>query len=467
MAGFNDLPNEMVLEVLRMVLPEDLENFAQISRRVFLLAGPSLQRHRQRIRLYTKFISDSSHLRTRYIEMPDGFRLGPIPSLLKDMINEPCIGRYVRHVRLASLITTHSGKGRGNRNISLDEERSLYYRQLDLVDAVIALSNAPNLQILYDIVKTPCLYPDDSNEELLIAFLFPLLPNLNRLSILWDHRHHYFHSIFQWSALHGHCWLKHLSTVHLRTCPGYYRLWLSDLRLFSTLPALKSLTVCRLYQGGGTAGEVLRSQSSHMKVLKLIHTDVTRERLYWYIVSFQNIRTFAFVYKNLTNRLVSSKKFDAYWIRAALLAHSKLELQSLTILGPTSEDNYMGSLQPFEALREIRTEWECLFPGPIFLTWPSWHLPASLRELHLHDNSNRSCDEYKMLFRGLRHAKVKTCLHLELVVIGNAWDKGHKVEDLDHLYDFCKGMGMSLSFQEVSSEFHGLSQMSLTFDAGI
>ena len=473
MTGFNDFPNEIVLKVLKMVLPDDLENFAQISRRVFLLAGPSLQRHRQRIKLYMRLSSDPSRAQTCYTEMPEGVRLGPIPSLLRDMVKEPCIGRYIRHVKLDSLITTYSGKERRNgrynrRYTSSDEAQTLYYRQRDLVDAVIALSNDPNLQRFYDLQRGRRLFPNYGYEELLIALLFPLLPNLSRLSIVWDTKLYCFHDVVRQSALDGNCWFKNLSTVRLATGLESDRLWLSDLRLFSTLPALKSLTAFRLFDGGETAGELLPSQSSPMKILKLNCTNVTRKPLYWYISSFRSIQTFAFVYKNLLNELIGRKNFDPYWIRTALLAHSKIELQSLTILGPTSHDTYMGSLQPFEALREIRTEWEFLFPGQIYLeTWPSWHLPASLRELQLRDNSNRSCDEYRLLFRGLRRAKVRTCLHLKLVDIGNAWDRRHRVEDLDNLYDFCKGMELTLNFQEVSSKFHGLSQMSLTFDAGI
>ena len=60
MACFADLPNELVLEVLEMVLPEDLENFVQMSKHVFLIARPVLESHRQLIRLHKRFFS--SHL---------------------------------------------------------------------------------------------------------------------------------------------------------------------------------------------------------------------------------------------------------------------------------------------------------------------------------------------------------------------------------------------------------------------
>lgn len=469
MAGFKDLPDDLAFEILNVVSLEDLENFAQICKGVYLLARPILQRHRQRIRLYTKLISDSSNLRTCHTADPDGFQLGPIPSLLRDVVNEPCIGRYIRYAKLDSLITTYSRKGKESGiNVRSDEARSLYHRQRDLVEAVIALSDAPNLQSFYYRETGPDFYPNHGYEELLIAFSLSLLPNLNRLSIVWDPKLRYFREMIRRSALDGSGWFNNISTVHLRTRPGFYRLWLSDLRLFTTLPALKSLTAFRVFDSGGTTSELLRSQSRHMKSLKLMCSNVTRKRLYWYLASFQNIQTFAFSYINLLNEIVGRTQFDPNRIRAALLARNRATLRSLTILGPTGHNTYMGSLQPFKALRKICIEWEFLYPGQIYLeTWPSSHLPASLRELQLRDNSNRSCEDYRLLFRGLRDAKVSICLHLELVDIGSASEKRHKVEELDYLDKFCKGKGLSLNFQKESPTFHGSSQMSLTFDADI
>ena len=102
--GFNSIPNEIILELLEIVLPEDLENFAQTSKRVFLLAKPFLEHHRQLIKTYKKLRSDGSPEQTQYTEKPRGF--GPIPFLFKNMVYELRIGRYIRHMVLGSLTTT-------------------------------------------------------------------------------------------------------------------------------------------------------------------------------------------------------------------------------------------------------------------------------------------------------------------------------------------------------------------------
>lgn len=61
--------------------------------------------------------------------------------------------------------------------------------------------------------------------------------------------------------------------------------------------------------------------------------------------------------------------YEPVWIREALLASAKTTLQTLkflawthTLSGSTFPDHFMGSLQEFEALREIYTEWRYLFP---------------------------------------------------------------------------------------------------------
>ena len=53
MATFDDLPNELVCEVLEAIWPQDLENFAQICIRVHASSKPLLVEHRKLIREYS------------------------------------------------------------------------------------------------------------------------------------------------------------------------------------------------------------------------------------------------------------------------------------------------------------------------------------------------------------------------------------------------------------------------------
>ena len=161
--------------------------------------------------------------------------------------------------------------------------------------------------------------------------------------------------------------------------------------------------------------------------------------------------------------------------RSVASTRTKTTLRKLNIYGPTGLDTSMGSLQVFEALRVIRTEWELLFPKYNCLeTWPSRVLPASLLKLELRDKSDRSLKEYRALFQGLQRAKERTCLHLISVDIGSPWDKVHKGAEIGHLSRFCKGLGISLKFEdfptsvpEVPTSILGMRTMSLTFDTEV
>lgn len=445
MAGFADLPNELVLEVLEMVLPEDLENFVQMSKHVFLIARPVLESHRQLIRLHTRFFS--SHLPPEqglHTEERDGFSVGRVPALFKAIINDRRIGHYIREVILDRLLRLRS---KMLRNYS-DEERALYNQQRNLVNTAVAQSGVPAIQSFYDLHITGNPTSRNSREELLVALILPLLPNLNSLILVWNPGMRYLPRMIRHCALDGNPWLANLKTVHLRECYGVKGARLRDLSLFNSLPALKSLTAAGIHEGGEN-DEFLPAEDSHTNELKLLRIQVPTLPLYWYLESFHNLQTFTFEYAHRVHSVVDQKQFDPCWIRAALLARAKTTLEILTILGPTRPDPFMGSLQAFGALWEIHTQWVFLFPKQsCHLTWPSRVLPASLRRLKLNNVINRTPMYYMSFFRGLQRARESTCPHLELVTIVTYWNEVEKAEELDELSGFCKEEGMSLTFQE-------------------
>lgn len=45
MASFSDLPNEMIREVARHVMPEDMEKFSLVSKRIYAVNLPFLKEH--------------------------------------------------------------------------------------------------------------------------------------------------------------------------------------------------------------------------------------------------------------------------------------------------------------------------------------------------------------------------------------------------------------------------------------
>ena len=476
MATFIDLPNEIILDTLEVVLPEDLENFAQTSKRVFLLAKPFLKRHRELIRLHSTFSSDQNPVRR------DVFWVGPITSLLEQMLSHPRIGRYIRRVELGSLVGTPSGVIRANKP---DQERAWYKKQHDLINAVIAQTNVPNLQSFYDHNERLSLKSNKNHEGLLVALFLPLLPNLNKVSIQWNSTQTYFRDMIRQSTLGGNRWLANLTKVRVEGVPYVWRsegdieygtLGLRDLSLFSSLPALKSLAASHVHGSVTTTDDFLPPPDLHTTELKLIRTIGATLPFCQYLESFRSLQTFTiFCAQDLTNgsTFLNKVTFDLPSIRAALLSHAKTTLRSLKIGGSPGLEKPIGSLQPFETLREIRAEWEYFFREKDCLeTWPCRILPASLRILGLHDPSIRNypcrtSTQYEALFRGLQDAKETTCLHLELVEISACWHASGVAGGLDELHRQCEGMGMGVCLTPQENERcangHGLSIMSLTF----
>lgn len=455
MAGFDHLPNEIILGILPMVLPEDLENFAGTSKRVLLLAQPFLEPHRQLIRLY------STTFKSNQLRRDDAFWSSPIPSLLVKIRNEPRIGHYVREVKLE-----YSGPIR--RNYLYYDEREVYEKQRNLVDAVIAQSHVPNLQSLYDLNGRFCFKPYESYEEFLVAVFLLLLPNLDSLSLPWNPYRGYFADMIRQSALEDNCWFANLTTVRVRGGFVHKNLGIRDLSLFSSLPALKSLVALNALDHGLTVDDFLPPPDSHTKKLELYNSFFTRITIYWYIQSFQSLQTFTLTFDDYYDHRIKTQ-FDPTMVRAALVAHAMTTLQSLTITtrGRPSPHTAMGSLQQFSALQKIRTQWTILFPRDCRLeTYPSQILPASIRELQLDDNSGDGDGEvYSRLCDGLQCAKEKTCLRLDLVEIYSR-DAGLMAEYRDLLRGFCKEIGMSVAFSKraPTSEWQaGSNVVSLTF----
>lgn len=188
----------------------------------------------------------------------------------------------------------------------------------------------------------------------------------------------------------------------------------------------------------GTIEKHLRRQDSRTRELKLLNCFVSSRSLQHYLRSFRNLQSFTLEH-NRSPFIYSGDAFEPRWIRNALLFSARTTLQTLTLLGLSrapveslSSDHFMGSLQAFEALRDIHTEWSFLIPRVCcFETHLSRVLPASLHHLQLRGHpipSDLVAAEYRSFFRGVRSARDNICLGLEDVGVKNSdgryeWDE--------------------------------------------
>lgn len=80
MAAFLDFPEELILEVVGFVLPENLENFAQSCKRIRSAACSALKQHRQLIRQHSLMKTEGGCT---------------ISKTLKEVLVNPVIGHYI------------------------------------------------------------------------------------------------------------------------------------------------------------------------------------------------------------------------------------------------------------------------------------------------------------------------------------------------------------------------------------
>ena len=443
MARFQDLPNEIVREVLMIVLPEDLENFASTTKHLFLLSKPFLEKHRQLIRCYTTFNSHPTPCQVQHSGVRDGCSTGPVPTLFKDILNDPRIGRYIREAKFDYLVPIFSDILRSNIS---DEARALHKQQYDLVDAAVALSEIPELRDQHKRLKDDLPNSCYSGGNLLIVLLLPLLPNLDSLSMKWTGTFGFYLSkIIPHGGVAGIAWLPKLKTVLVEQGDDILGISTRDLQLFTSLPSLKSFTASGI-NNLDLIAENLPAHDSHTTQLVLLKSDVPTQQFYLFLESFRSLQTFTFECKLSAFGVDSRNRFDPCWIRNTLVAHVKATLQTLTILGPARSYTFMGSLQPFEVLRKVRTESAFLFPDDCDLeTWPSRVLPASIHTLELRDDErNRAGKELKPLIKGLARAKRETCLQLEEVSVETNWWEAMDEAGLVELEELCDEVGIIL-----------------------
>ena len=398
MANFASLPSELVYEIFRLVPPEDFENFAQISRNVHALALPFLTEHRTLIRKYHTLRNNTGS--------------DSIAALLSTVLANPRLGSYAREVDFGHL--TNPKPRAASITVYTKEELDIF--------TMAALNSEclkkPSEEDVLDEKEFWLQKIEDGNEDVLLAILLPLLPNLVKLSagktafapIEW------FDSAIQNATFASKPTLSKLSQIRLKASE-VHRYPLKEIQRFCALPSLRTI-VAPMASGDRTyLSELIPDIYSNVTHLKLWESCIDSQALYEFLRAFPKLRAFTYSHVNFLSPRVFH---DVFLIRSSLLAHCKATLQSLTLLSPNSRFcSFMGSLRDFEALREIYTEWSSLIPdtnrGGLQL---NEHMPASLVRLKLHDNYSREQSEYERVIKSAQYAKEHRLKDLKWLVFG-------------------------------------------------
>lgn len=425
MAHFTSLPSELICEILKLVQPEDLENFAQLSSNVFQLAVPFLDEHRALIR--------------KYHTVRNSTGLESIACLLSTVIADPRIGSYVQKVELGRLMESQAGLGQTN----------VYTKQeLDIFTWAALDSECLKTPSEEEVLDEKGFWSNaiqDGNEEILLAIMLPLLPNLTNFTVqagTYPSRRIWYESAIEEAASATKPTLCKLAKIRLNAY-GEDSYDLAEIQRFSALPSVRILTAPRAHSLG-ILHRLSPDANSNVTHLKLWESCIDSKALYEFLRGFPKLQSFTYSYD--PSYEVSH---DAFLIRISLLAHCKATLQNLTLLAPEyMHTSFMGSLRDFETLREVYTVWSCLIwevrnsGGPRL----NEHLPASLVRLKIHDREGRKKSEYENVIKSAQYAKEHRLQKLQWLTFERT-RAGWSSETIDEgLKKTCKSMGITLIF---------------------
>ena len=425
MADFASLPNELVCEIFRLVPPEDIESFAQISRNVHALALPFLAEHRTLIRKYHTLRNDTGS--------------DSIAALLSTIISNPRLGSYARKVDFGHLITSKPRT-----------DSTTVYTEKELDTFTIAALNSeclqkPSEEDILDEREFWSQQIEDGSEDILLAILLPLLPNLENLSvgkkaflpIEW------YDSAIQKAASASKPTLSKLSQIRLKSSE-IHRFSLTEIQRFCALPSVRTVVAPMAFGERTCLSELSPDINSNVTDLKLWASCIDSRALYEFLRGFRKLQTFTYS----CNTILPGVLHDVFFIRSSLLAHCKATLQCLTLLSPyTRRLSFMGSLRDFDTLRELYTDWSFLISqgnrGGIRL---NEHMPASLMRLKIHDDTGREQSDYERVIKSAQYAKEHRLQNLKWLVFGGVLVKW-TLETIDRgLRKTSLNMGITLIF---------------------
>ncbi len=422
MAQFASLPNELIREILQLVQPEDFENLAQVSRNVYSLASPFLTRHRALIRKYHTLSNNDGP--------------GSIATLLRTVIADPRIGSYVREVDLDKLMESND-----ESNDESDEEDLYTEEELETFTKAALDSKCLKRPSEEDLLDEREFWADkikDGNENILLAILLPLLPNVAALSLGANYEPlAWADSVIELAASAKRPTLCKLTRIRLK---GHD---LTEIQKFCALPSVKVLTAPRAFEVDCLPYLSLDIKSN-VTDLNLWESHIDCKALYEFLGSFEKLQSFTYSSIWETHKV----PHDSFLVRSSLLVHCKATLQSLTLLAPRWKGNsFMGSLRDFEVLEEVYTEWSFLILKS-FRGVPRLDelLPASLVRLKIHDSKGHGKTKYERVIRSAQYAREHRLQSLKGLGFRGSLVR-HSLETIDQsLRKTCLDMGLSLNF---------------------
>ena len=364
MAQLSDLPNEIILLTLPLVLPDYIESFSETCKTHYSLAAEELKRHRALKREHAVYEFPNSNFRGA-------------SRLLDVILQEPRIAYYVREITLKGWKSKWTPDP--EYAVLQREQLHLHYDRGFRVRLAEAVSEFGPEDITWGWM--PEL--DDGNEDPVISLLLLRLPNLSKLRFegFGSERANLRDTLDRIARMESpNAPLSLLRHVDL-LC-GWDVSGARLLRHFTALPSIRSIHVEQIgthVSFSNLTVTELTPQTSKLEKLTLLRCRVSLKSLNYILAGLKALRSFTFVAERYL-------EFDSIWFRDALFAVAGSTLESLTLLSRNEKRNVMGDVRVFENLRDLHTETQLLLDGFAFgcdETSLAKALPPNLQTLKL------------------------------------------------------------------------------------
>lgn len=378
MPPFQDLPNEILLQILQYLPPPDLGSFYCVDKHIYALTAL----HRIKYLRYKR----------RFNAPLNTNRAGSTARLIKNILNEPEAALYIKHwkidgIRTAWGFVVEDGLSEGEDD---DYQEHAPYKDEDLESAAEAMRNSE--YIPKEDRKWWVDQMKHGHEQGLVALALTLMPNLASLDIRCPEDLDYYGRILQVIEYianlsnkfpAGPMPLSDLVSVNVADLDYEDELIHPEfIEAFARLPSVRIINANRI---GGTGDDldVLKPLvASNVTDLNISESDIPPQRFIFMMEGFTALQSFTYWPTSDPDR---AHNFDPFLITRGLLMSARDSLRELRLKANTAPQSYMGSLHPFRVLEYLDTDMTLLLGDKVNGSNLKLEtsLPSSIREVKL------------------------------------------------------------------------------------
>ncbi|KAJ8607649.1 hypothetical protein MRB53_040168 [Persea americana] len=333
MNSINTLPDELLLNIIQFIQPDDLVAFVCTQRRLHSLSVDRLAEHRQKRKTYRHIIITDVDHEANYDSKENAY--SHPRHFFADIQRDPFILFYPRTLQWDCLILPDS---EDDQDVVKD---SAFFR--DLIRRILALEDVQAIERL-----------EKGDVEACLLLILLLLPNLNCLKLEQDGADPSITEVRQRILEHSKL-CSNLKRVESHNFDEEYT-ELQWLKPWTALPAIQSLAGSR-YTSYASTGEIvsrlqptMSSMPDTLQAIELIECEVDGRDLAMFLDGLRNLRSFYFLH---------AITFNTHWewnttaFMNALEESSVQTLVDLTLLFERAPSDQIASLKNFKSLRSF------------------------------------------------------------------------------------------------------------------